>query len=88
MNNPSVVTLTTKDTWYLVAENVKYGVIDIQVHQPYFYYHTYVLTGESAPTDLTNAVRANSSQIDINATDYIDVYMRCSIDNGKLVVAI
>jgi hypothetical protein len=88
MQNPTTINLATKNTWYLVAENVRNGIIDIQSYQPAFYYYTYVLTGEASPIDLNEAVRLNESQISISATDYIDVYMQCVLDSGKVVVSI
>jgi len=38
-------------------------------------YHTYRLTGEAAPSDLTDAIKFTSHHIEINHSVGIDVYV-------------
>ena len=50
MTTPALVDITPKDAWQKVATNIKTGVFKIKDSGPDAYYHTYVDTGDAAPT--------------------------------------
>lgn len=74
MANPAVVACT-KDAWTKVATNVTAGQVHILSKAPSQYAHTYRLTGEAAPTTLTEAVVVSQISLPISAAAAIDVYV-------------
>lgn len=70
-----VVTACTKDAWTKVATNVTAGQVHILSNAPSQYSHTYRMTGEAAPTTLTEAVAISQVSIPISAAAAIDVYV-------------
>lgn len=74
MANPAVVACT-KDAWTKVATNVTAGQVHILSKAPSQYAHTYRLTGEAAPTTLTEAVVMSQTSLPISAAAAIDVYV-------------
>lgn len=90
MANPVFVDCT-KNSWELVAEDVKQGVINI-VRDDIAYLQTYKLTGEAAPTAKSDGVRVydpenanlKDYQIIISATANIDVYLWAENHDGRI----
>jgi len=90
MDNPAIIVVPEK-IWTKVAEDVVTGVIHRLV-STVNYYQTYRLTGQAAPTELSERVRIfeQSNEAAISATEAIDVYLYCenndadSDDNGKV----
>lgn len=84
MANPEIKTLNEWE-WTKVATNVTTGSMH-RIRSTVYYYQTYRLTGEAAPSDPTvgempdEAVRIfeESNQISISSTDPIDVYILCA----------
>jgi hypothetical protein len=87
MPNPLVVDLTA-NTWTKVATAVKTGQVTIKNNTPNMYKHTYVLTGESAPTDDTKAHKFIANSGYISAAEDIDVYIKSVGKNGKILVEV
>ena len=84
MANPIVVTCT-KNTWVKVATNVTSGLVHILDFTPNLYLQTYRITGDPAPTLLTDAVPLENKD-EISATSGIDVYIMAVTDDGKVRV--
>lgn len=86
MANPVSVDLTTKNTYYKVATNVKSGNIKIKAWQPSDYMVTDRNTGEDAPTDDVTSWQVYTRSLTISNTSSIDVYMKCSKNLGNVIV--
>jgi hypothetical protein len=86
MASPSAVTLTTKNTYYKVADNITSGVINIKAWQPSNYYLTYVTHSAAAPTDDSTSIICRDWSIGVTNTAAIDVYMSCSENNGIIIL--
>lgn len=79
MPNPAVIALS-KDVITKVATNISIDVNFHNVHLSKFFgvkkiLVTYRMTGESAPTDMNDAVTWSSGEIPVKNEDGIDVYM-------------
>lgn len=99
MGNPVVKTLDTDWTWVEVATAITLAGLHVVNTRPY-YYRTYRLTGESAPTDPTEGtipdeaieIFVTTTEELIRANEAIDVYLFCnnlsstSTQVGKVVV--
>jgi len=92
--NPETKYLPVKNTWYKIAENVNSGVITIQEHKPSRYHRTFRKTGDPAPVGFEQAIICCGKQIildfkgDVNIDDGVDIYMRCKLANGEVVIAV
>ncbi len=84
MADPNMVSLAA-DTWTLVASSVTTGVIHIK-DKGTRYLHTYVDTGNAAPTDDSKAVAMSSDTGVINAVNPIDVYIKAVGETGEIRV--
>lgn len=73
MANPAIVACAA-DAWTKVATNVTTGMVHVKMSRP-SYSQTYRLTGEAAPTDLTDAIPLPDGSHAISATAGIDVYI-------------
>jgi hypothetical protein len=84
MADPAIITLNEWE-WVKVATNVVTGSIH-RLNTVVYYYQTFRLTGEVAPTAPTlgtipeEAVRIfdKSNQVLISSNDFIDVYIMCA----------
>lgn len=82
--NPVVVECA-KNTWVKVATSQIAGFVYILNDKPSAYYQTYRVTGQSAPTDLSEAVPFTDF-LKIEATAAIDVYVYAKDENGSVRV--
>lgn len=82
--NPAIVTCT-KDQWTKVITAQVSGRIHVLNDSPSAYYQTYRLTGESAPTDLTEAVKLTNT-LEMSSTAAIDVYVYAKDKAGSVRV--
>jgi len=88
MANP-VLTALVADTWTKVATNVTSGFVAIANTNPKFYIHTYVDTGDPAPTDNDEAIQFDPSGIEeISASAGIDVYIKAVGAAGSVIVGV
>ena len=99
MADPSVITITPEWAWQKVATAVTTGMIHRLV-STVWYYQTFSLTGESAPTTPTQGtipeeavkIFEQSNSEPISSSNPIDVYIMCANsdddadDDGKIRV--
>jgi len=85
MANPVVVSLP-KDVWTIVALAKTSGQVHIMSSKPNVYFQTYRVTGDPAPTDLSDAVAMRSLSETISAATAIDVYIQPSKHAGVVRV--
>ena len=84
MANPAIVSCP-KNTWTKVATNVTAGQVKVQ-DQSALYFETYRLTGNSAPTGITELSGLHGKTITIAASAAIDVYIYCQRNDGLVRV--
>ena len=86
-SNPVIVPCPL-DTWVKVATAVKLGTIHRTSSIPEVYIQTFVLTGEAAPTDDTDAALIFVTQVqsDISSDADIDVYIKARGASGEVRV--
>ncbi len=86
MANPAVVDCPA-DTWTKVATAVKTGGVWIMDTGPSVYKHTYRDTGDSAPTDDTDAIDFEGRDyLPISSDVDIDVYIKPARKVGRVRV--
>lgn len=85
MADPVIVALAA-DTWTIVATGVTSGQVWIREKPPIRYLHTYVMTGNPAPTDNSKAVPFYNEMIPISASAAIDVYVKAVNVAGEVRV--
>lgn len=81
-----VVTACAKGAWTKVATSVTSGQIHLLSNAPTQYSQTYRMTGEDAPTDLSDAVVIGQTSIPISAPASIDVYVYAHGSAGSVRV--
>lgn len=87
MAAPIFVNVTPHDTWTKVATNVKLGSVHrVTVEGRYF--HTYQITGGTAPTDTDDGVEFVGKSVPIDSAVGIDVYIFCTAINASVRVDI
>jgi hypothetical protein len=86
MATPASVTLTTKNTYYKVADGVTSCLINIKAWQPSNYMYTYVVHSASAPTDTTTAIQCHARAINFTSGASADVYMQCTENLGNVII--
>lgn len=84
--NPAIIACA-KDAWTKIATNVTGGLVHNKGSQA-TYFQTYRLTGQAAPTNLTDAVPlfATSHTETISSSAAIDVYVFCKRAAGSVRV--
>lgn len=101
MADPNIITITPEWAWQKIATAVTTGMIH-RIITTVYYYQTYRLTGEAAPTAPTQgtipeeAARLfdQSNSEEISSSNPIDVYIMCAnqdddaTDEGKIRVDI
>ena len=88
MAAPTVVNLPTAGTWVIVATNVNTcNVIIDKTGGNRTYFLTYVLTGGAAPgAAVPEETKIIGLSADLNHSEKVDVYARCSVDDGDVIV--
>jgi len=87
-----VIVITPKDVWTKVATDVVSGQILQLSEQPQGYFYTHRLTGTSAPSATTNKnesveiFRGSSNSETIENSVGIDIYIMCTVADGKVRV--
>lgn len=84
MANPNIVSCTA-DTWNAIATNVTAGQVWIK-DTGVQYLHTYRMTGDPAPTTLTDALDFLGLRMAIDSATAIDVYLYPLGANGSVRV--
>ena len=92
MANPVVIPLP-KNVYTKVATSVTTGRLVLNKLQWDRYYKDFRITGDPAPTgdpklDSTTAVKVKAAEIDIRATELIDVYLYPLETDGSVVAAL
>jgi hypothetical protein len=77
-----------KNVWSLCAENVVTGVIDIVRKRPEMYLYDFVNHGMANPINNAKAVNFSKAQEVINSDIPIDVYIKCSENDGQVIITI
>jgi hypothetical protein len=87
MANPAIIDITPKDTWVKVATAVTYGEVWVINNDPH-YIHTYKLTGQAAPDNVTDRPKAVNLEINasIASAEEIDVYVMATGAVGQVRV--
>lgn len=75
-----------KNVWTLVMQNVTTGIIDLNKSNAVYYKYDFVPTGNNAPSNDNTAVIFHGIQESINSSGPIDVYVKCSNENGEIIV--
>lgn len=95
MANPNYPIACTQGQWTIIATAVKKGQVwrkdkDEDDDSIVIYYHTYRLTGETAPTAINEGVlmfAEESSEFEIiSAHELIDIYVWCKNGDGTVRV--
>ena len=73
MADPIIVTCA-EDAWTQVATNITTAIIHKKITTPQ-YYHTYRLTGGTAPTDLSDGIVLVDQSVEYNHSAPIDIYI-------------
>lgn len=82
MANP-VITVCTKNAWVKVATGVTSAIIHKKITGPQ-YYHTYRLTTDPAPTDLTDGIEMTDQSIEYAHSAAIDIYIYAQSKAGSV----
>lgn len=87
MANPAVIPCP-KDVWTKITTNVTTGQVHKLLKDPGIYLYTYRDTGESAPSDLTDAVPLfdEGNQVQISNISGIDIYVYPKGSDGSVRV--
>jgi hypothetical protein len=85
MADPSVVALT-KDVWTKAATNINVARFNIKISKANVVYQTYRMTGNPAPTDLSDAVPVLDNEVAFNVANGIDVYFQPAREDSSVIV--
>jgi hypothetical protein len=87
MADPLVIAIP-ENTWTKVATNVTNGMVHLLTASRGIYLQTYRLTGEAAPTLVSEGVRIFDNEAEISSESSIDVYIYCQGEAGSVRVDI
>ena len=85
MPNPLLINLPA-DQWVLVAVNVTGGIVWVKDSQSHLYIHTYVITGDPAPSGVDIGAPFLNGSGEIRADAAIDVYVMSQNVDGQVRV--
>ena len=87
MADPTVTALT-RDTWIKVATNITAGTFDVVRFGTQAVFQTYRMTGNAAPTDLTDGIVLTANQLIVAAPAAIDLYLYAQDHTSKVRISL